>query len=829
MIGNHKMGNRKVLGFGVSAMALMLGSVTAGAQTAPVQVAMVDEGDIVVTARRTEERLQDVPIAVSVFSAQELQRQGIDDLSDVAERTVGFSFEAITPIVVQPAIRGQTNLRTTSPVQNVPIYVDGIYLQRGYMIDQALVELERVEIIKGPQSALYGRNAFAGAINLTTRAPSLTDIEGRISGTIGNYDRYDARGFVSIPIIKDKLAVMGSIAHSQYDGSWENQHPLADADGALTKGNLGGWNRETYQVRVLAKPVENLTIDALYIRTERTIDSQPGYTMATSGSASKFNTLNASPVANAFGVKENRLFAGEMPADPVLVTGETRSPGLVSDPRAYGLKGPTELVSAKVEWAGDGPFTAAYQFGYTRAKVTARGSPTRDPLVPLILFGTNFGTLFDASGSDSSFKGYSHEVRFTYNNDGPFRALFGVNYSKTKDIDSNGSEVAVPNSLVLPDPNAFFPIGPGLPFPRAFFQRNTYLQRDENIMSGFAFLGYKVSDQLEITLEGRYTIEDQEARDFLVRPLPPANTEIQAAQPTRFQRSSNFFTPRGTITYKATSDNMVYASVAKGVKSGGLNGNVPYVPQQTFEEESNWTYEIGTKNSFFDRALTINIAAYHTDWKNLQTNAVRLQASGAPPASFVAIVPSLIGNIGGVKVTGAEIEGIWRVAAPVRIDFGLSYNRSRYTDETFSQRFGASGNCDGIVCATIPGTPTRVLPIGGNQIERIPELDARAGVTFDGQFGDKNDWFARGDVSYQTKSYVDEANLSWVPDRLLFNASAGVSFGRFSVNAFVKNIADKKYVSSSLFLIGTGGAFSASYVPTLGERRTFGLTGAVNF
>lgn len=823
------MGRGKAFLFGVSAAAMMAGAGGAAAQETTAQMAAGDEAGIVVTARRTEERLQDVPLAVSVFSAQDLQRQGIDDLSDVADRTVGFSFEAITPIVVQPAIRGQTNLRTTSPVQNVPIYVDGIYLQRGYMIDQALVELSRVEIIKGPQSALYGRNAFAGAINLTTRAPSLTDIEGRISGTIGNYDRYDARGFVSIPIIKDKLAIMAAVAHSQYDGSWENQHPLADAKGALTRGNLGGWNRETYQVRAIAKPIDGLTIDALYIRTERTIDSQPAYTMATSGTASRFNTLNASPVRNPLsGVTENRLYAGEMPVDPVLVPGETRLPGLVSDPRAYGLKGPTELVSAKVEWDGDGPFTAAYQFGYTSARVTARGSPTRDPLVPLVLFGTNFGTLFDSSGSDSSFTGYSHEVKFSYDNDGPFRALFGVNYSKTTDYDSNGSEVAPPNSLQLPDPNAFFPIGPGLPFPTAFFQRNTYLERKEDIFSGFAFLGYKVSDQLELTVEGRYTIEDQELRDFLVR-QPAPNTGLQTLSPPRFQRTSSFFTPRGTITWKPTADNMVYASVAKGVKSGGLNGNVPYVPQQTFQEESNWTYEIGAKNSFFDRALTINIAAYHTDWKNLQTNAVRLQASGAPPASFVAIVPSLIGNIGGVKVTGAEIEGVWQVAPPVRIDFGVSYNRSRYTDETVSQRFGASGNCDGIVCATIPGTPTRVLPIGGNQIERIPELDARAGVTFDGKIGDDADWFARGDVSYQTKSYVDEANLAWVPDRFLVNASAGVNFGRFSINAWVKNLADKKYVSSSLFLIGTGGALSSSYVPTLGERRTFGLTGAVNF
>lgn len=808
---------------------LVLGASLAAIATESATLAQAagDDDAIVVTARRVSERLQDVPVNVSVLTGADLKRQGIDDLGDIAERTVGFAFEAITPIVVQPAIRGQTNLRTTSPVQNVPFYIDGIYLQRGYMIDQALLELDRIEIIKGPQSALYGRNAFAGAINLTTKAPNLDRLEAELSGTIGNYDRYDARGFVSVPLIPGKLAVLAGVAHSQYDGSWENQHPLADDPAARTRGNLGGWNKEAYQFRVIAKPVESLTFDAMYIRTERQIDSVPGYTLATSGTASALNTLNASPVTNAFGARENRLFVGEIPAIPVLVPGEVRPQGLISDPRAYGLAGRTEVISAKVEWDPGDAWSALYQFGYTQAKVNARGSPTRNPLIPLVLFGQNFGTLFDSSGNDSSFKGWSHEARFSYNPGGAFRLLFGVNYSRTSDIDSNGSETAPPNSVVEPSAASFFPIGPGLPFPTGFFQRNTYLQRDEDIFSGFAFLSYKPNDSFEITLEGRYTLEDQQIRDFLIR-QPAPNNLIQANVPARLSGNSSFFTPRGSITYRLTPDNMIYASAARGVKSGGFNGLVPLLSQRTYAPETNWTYELGSKNQLFDRTVTLNVAAYHTRWRNLQTNGVRLQADGTAP-NFTAIVPSLIQNIGGVNVWGAEAELTWKASDLITFDGGISYNRSRYTDQAFSQRFGASGNCDGIVCATIPGTPTRVLPLGGNQIERIPELDARAGLTLAGDVGAKGDWFLRGDASYQTRQFVDEANLAFTPGRLLFNASAGVNFGNFGLNAFIRNIANKSYVSSSLFLIGTGGALSASYVPTLGERRTFGLTGTLRY
>ncbi|WP_439534483.1 TonB-dependent receptor [Polymorphobacter sp.] len=803
-------------------------SVLAG-EAAMAQAAAEADDAIIVTARRANERLQDIPLNVSVINAQQMRRQGVDDMMDIAERTVGFAFEAISPIVVQPAIRGQTNLRTTSPVQNVPINIDGIYLQRGYMVDNSLLELQQVEIVKGPQSALYGRNAFAGVVNMTTRAPNLDEIEAEISGTIGNYDRYDARGFVSLPIIPGKLAVLGAIAHSQYDGSWENGHPLADEKGANTRGNLGGWNKESYQVRVIAKPTDSLTLDALYIRTERQIDQVPGYAAGTIGLATLENTLNASPVTG-FDGRQNRLLVGELPALPVLNPGENRPAGLLVDPRAFGLRGPTEVVSAKIEWAPEGDWTAMYQFGFTRAAVDARGSPMRNPLIPIGTFGGALpanSVLFDSSGSDSSFRGWSHEVRFSYTPSSTFRALFGVNYSKTSDIESNGSEVAPILSLVEPSPNFFFPIGPGLPFPSSFLQRNTNLLREENIYSGFAFLGFTPSDQLEITLEGRYTIEDQVNFDRLTR--EPTNTAIQALVPPRQAQTQQFFTPRASITYRLSPDNMIYASVARGVKSGGFNGFVPFVPQRSYDPETNWTYEIGTKNQFFDRRLTLNMAAYHTRWRNLQTNGVRLQANGTAP-SFTAIVPSLIENIGGVDVWGGEIETTYRATDWLTFDAAAAYTRSRYIDGTTSQRFGASGNCDGVVCSYIPDPVIgRVLPIGGNQVERIPAFDAVVGASFNGDMGSNSSWFGRIEGTYQTKQYVDEANLAFVPDRLLLNANLGFEFDRFTINGWIKNIADKKYVSSSLFLIGTGGAGSASYVPTLGERRTFGLTGTVRY
>jgi iron complex outermembrane receptor protein len=854
-MATKRNGWRALAGVAAAALAATAPAAALGQTAAPPAAAEgASDSDIIVTARRIEERLQDVPISVSALSAEDLRRQQIDDLGDIAEKTVGFAFESFTGALAQPTIRGQTNLRTTSPVQNVGTYLNGVYLQRNYFVDQSLLDFTRVEIIKGPQSALYGRNAFAGVINLVAREADVDDFYASAIGTVGNHKRYDLRGGVNVPIIPGKLAVFASVGHSEYDGSWGNNHPLADAGGD-TDGNVGGYDKQAYQVGIAAQIAESLLIKGLYIRTERDQEQVPAITLSTAGLTYNFNSLNASPRALPGSPLQNRLWVGELLTTTVNAPGETRLPGLVIDPRTWGLRGPTEIIIGKARFAPGGPFAFEYTFGRTEAEITVRGSSPRDPLVPTVLFGTNFGTVFDSSGTDSSFQSNSHDFKISYDFGRRVSGFIGVNYQSTSDIDSNAAEFAPVNSLQEPDPRSRFEVGPGLPIPTTvLFRRNTFLLREEQVWSMYGYVNLKPTDRLAITLEGRYTIEDQKAAD-LIASDPAPNTGRMALETPRTARSAEFFTPRVSATYRLGDDNIAYASVARGVKSGGINGvsaqfrrvvnpitgavtfvqltpgSPIFIGQQTYEAETNWTYEIGTKNSFFDRRLVLNVAAFYTDWRNIQSNAVRLQPDGTPPTSFAAIVPSLIGNVGDVRVWGFEVEGSLRVLEAVRVDFGAAYNKARYRDGTVSQRFGASGNCDGTVCAYVsdPAFTFPVLPIGGNQLERTPQFDALLGVTYETEFANGWGFFLRGDSTYQTKQFADEANLAFVPDRLLVNASTGLNVGAFSIQAWVKNLANKEYVTSALFLIGTGGGGSANYVPILGERRTFGLTVSARF
>jgi len=820
-----------------SVSALALSGSLALAQDGP-DAEMADESTaevsgrggnaIIVTARTFEEDLQDVPIAVSAISGETLLKRGADDLGDIADNIVGFAFEEFTGILAQPSIRGQTNLRVTSPVQNVATYLDGVYIQRNYLIDQGLLALDRVEVIKGPQSALYGRNSFAGVINLVSRKPDLDDFTGSARVGAGTDEFFEASGTLSIPVIPGSLAIMGHVAYQEFDGTIENSHPLADAEGCITCGNLQGFERETYQVTALANLTDSLTLQASYIHTDRFQEHVANFSFGTSGLTDPYNYLNASPVAappsmfNPNPVAENRLFVGELPNDPNFVTGAQSSPvlgpvpdprpdGFIIDPRGFGLRGPTDVITAKVEFAPAEPLSMTYQFGYTFGNVDGRGSTARNPLQPLLFAGQDFGALFDSSGTGSEFESYSHDLRVTYESDVLF-AFVGANYSNTSDIESNASETYPIGTNATPGQDQIlFDVGPGLPFPGAVFQRRTFLERDEDILSIYAFAEIQATDQLSLTIEGRYTIEDRTTIDRLTR--EPTNPAIQALDPPRDDITEEFFTPRFSLTYEMTPDNLLYASAARGVKAGGSNGFVPFEPQQQYDRETNWTYEIGSKNYFADLGLTLNGAIYYTDWQDLQTTEARRLADGTVPTTFF-VLSTVTGNVGSVEIFGGEIEGSWQLTPNVTFDFGASYNDARYVDGSTSQRFELAGNCDGVVC------PDGVVPIGGNQLERTPAFDAYAGLGYQGEINASTDFYVRVDGSYQTKQFVDEANLAFVPDRFLLNAQAGVNFGNFSLQAVVQNALDEIYVSNALFLIGTGGALSSSYVPIFGLGRT---------
>jgi iron complex outermembrane receptor protein len=827
---------RGVLLAGVGSAALLT-AWPAMAQGQEAQRAVGIE-EIVVTARKREERLQDVPLSITAFTETELQRRNVQGLYDVARFTPSLSFEDFNGTNESPVIRGQTQTRINNPVQNVATFMDGIYLQRAYMTDVGLLEMERVEVVKGPQSALYGRDSFAGAINYVTKKPNFEAYEGSASVTVGTDKRIDGKAAVGGPIIADKLAFRIGGGISKSDGSWKNNHPLADTEiSGGTKGNLNGWNNKQFSITVGARPIENLSIEASWYHADLFQEARAAYTLAgvrgvALGLTVLPGTLNCSPTtlppgsvfgAPAIPVTANTLWCGALPAVPDL--GGGRPPVPTIDPRSFAQKGPVDIIRTQVRYEFTDEIAVQYLFGRALSDVNSAGQASDDALrgvpnipgLPINFLVTRGHISFD-SQPNGGYEMTSHEVRAEFSGE-RLQMLGGVYYSRSRDTYRAYAYQLLPNGTT---PIENIPVGrTAIPNVQATDNFGGTTNKDE-ILGIFGSASYNVTDALRVAFEGRWTQEDKRLID---RPtLLGAN--VAARRFGLLGDRFRYFTPRATVDYKLTDENMLYATVAKGLKTGGFNGNQNRISdesQRLFLPETNWTYEIGSKNTFFDGRLQANLSVYYIDWKDMQLN----ETVRNPIPNIPLTVPAVIlGNVGGATTWGVELEGLFQATDNLSINYGLSWNDPQFKSGVRLLEFQLTSlNLAG---QTFPFCSPGLCPadgsVGGNTLPRTPKWKGVIGAQWQGDITDTLGYYVRGDVTYQSKAYLEGMNIGWVPSRTLFNASIGVTGENWDVQLWGRNLFDKKYASNSLFL-----GFSNSYVATLGDRRELGVTGTVKF
>jgi iron complex outermembrane receptor protein len=773
------------------------------AAPAATQTAALEE--VVVTARKTSENVQLIPEQVNVFTADKLDKISAQGLKDIAAATPGFSFENYSGPIGAPVIRGQAQTVLTNNVQNVGVYYDGVYLPRSYMVDASLLDINNIEIVKGPQSALYGRNAFSGAIVYETNK-QLSTLTVDANTTVGSDGRLDYGGAVALPITP-WLTARFSGEHTEFDGTWKNNNPLANGSGCATCGNVGGYNNDGYTFSLDAKPISSLDLSLTYSHTDLDDEAAASYIIGTANPG----TLNCSPTPGG-GAATDRLYCGQLSASVHLLPGETRPPGIDFDPRAYGDKGGNDILSLRGEYRLNSNWSFDYMFGYAYSDVSEVGSSQRDPstsdlpgyLAPFLPPPLNLlaeDVIFD-SDPNGYLRTYQNDFKVQYKNSF-LRAFLGVNYSQTDD--------KFLGQVVGGTPNTLTPLTVILPYLASF--------QHEDSTSVYGFVEY----------------DDAETFTSLLAATANYNSADGFVQSKVFE----YFTPRVTGEFLLTKDNALYASAAKGEKDGGFNDGpfffhskeatacpgvtTPTIAncagalntaQESFQPEENWTYEIGSKNEFFDHKLRLNVSAYYVDWTNIQIYVAQ-EDTGAPVGTPVA---SLTGNVGGATVKGVEVEGEWLVTPKLSVNYGLDVHSAKYSKGAVAQDFLAAQVCDGVVCSTT--SPN----IAGKSLQHSPDDQADVGVQYADRFGVNYKWYVRGDVTYQSKEFEDEENLSWVPSRTLLNMRAGLSRGPWSAEFWVKNLTNLHYVSSAFGQFGTNGAGSATYVPFLGDLRTFGVT-----
>jgi len=736
------------------------------ATAGPVAAAATDIGDVVVTARRSSEKLQNVPLSITAFSKEQLSVRGSVSLKDISQQTPGFNYASYAneayPVLT---IRGEAQRAITNFEENVSTFYGGIYLPRAYMVDTGMTGLERIEVVEGPQSALYGRNAFAGAINYVPLAPP-NHLTADLFTTLGTNERFDYGATLGAAVVPDKLQAIAGFSHSQFDGTWSNSVPDSSARAGGTTGNMGGWNNNTYFAALTVAPIDRLKVTFGWFESDRDTEDAGRYSIDRNG-----GSTNCDPVGGI-----NQFYCGQLPL---------LQPNV--DPRSQGLHAKSDIYRLAADYRFSDQLSLHYLFGYITSSAYSFDQTSNNSVHGDIPGANLIEFLGLPIGSVSS---VSHELRLVYDN-GATKASIGGFYSSTLDksivsllfLPAGGTTPitpATPGQIVISNDNT------------TIYTRSVFGQVSQDFVGGL----------FNIEAEGRYTSEQK--------------SDFNLLGPTTSTATFNYFTPRVEAKWNLSPVNNVYISAAEGVKSGGFNGGAVLPNERTYLPESNWTYELGSKNLFFDRRLQLNADVFYVDWSNLQT----VSTSANP-----AFVGTITRNVGTVTDYGLEATAVVKLAPGLTANAGFAFANPTYGNGLVDPRFQlmetATGAheiiCNGITC---PADGS----IGGNQLAVESKYQATFGLQYEGELpiNDAVHYSVGGDVDYRSIQYVDPLLLTWVPATTLVNLNGSLDYKGFELEAYVKNLLDLKYVSGAVYTLAP--TTDVRYEVSLGERRTIGFT-----
>jgi iron complex outermembrane receptor protein len=607
-------------------------------------------GDIIITAQKRSEKLQDVPIAVTALTADAIQKKRILDLVDLSNQAPGLQIKSddngANPRIF---IRG-VGVNDFNPATNsaVGIYSDGVYVGSPLAQRLAFFDLQQVEVLRGPQGTLYGRNTTGGAINVQSRLPN-NDPEADATFEYGNFNSVNAQGGVSLPIIKDKLAIRVAGLYQRDDGYSLNR---------LT-GNRGN-NTDRWAVRgvVAFTPTNNIT-DNLVVSVG---ESRGGSIWAYNRSLFPATVEATGPdglCAPAYytsGQCTNLL--GYANTSKNLYEGDYQFEG----------KDKVNLLTVSNSLTVDlGPMSFVSVTGYQHAWRNDLEETDANPLP--IIYG-------QYTAKQNTF---SQELRVQSNGSGPFKYVVGAYYAH--DFLANNSYYDVLPGLLTPTPDN--PTGTDLVNGLGLF--NWPLTQRTDSYAGFGQVDYDVTSKLTLTGGLRYSA-DRKRFHYV------SEAFFGAVPIFVYDDAKTFGSWSGKlgVQYKFSPRANIYASYNRGTKSGGFFSGQTSDPAlvQPYKDETVNAYEVGAKTELLGRTLQANVSAFYYDYQNLQVYTT--QISGL-------ITRQVFTNASAARIYGGELELIARPANGLNITLSGAYLNAKYRD-FISQGANYSGN-------TLPSAP----------------------------------------------------------------------------------------------------------------------------
>ena len=543
-----------------------LGSAFALGLVGPVWAETVDAApgatstieEVVVTARKRSERLQETPISITAVTAEAMERKGIKDVADIARQTPGLQYADYGDLKLSPtSLRGVVGGAGSAGADPaVGFYVDEIYQSQGAGADLDLYDVARVEVLRGPQGTLFGRNTIGGVISITTERPSDT-LTASVTADVGNYSAYRIGASVSGPIVAG--LVSGKLA--------------------FIKDEHGGYDRNVY----LNRDVNNH--DAWSTRGQLLFDFAPATSLLLTGSYREvdqeqlvFETLRYNLNADL----PQALIAAGLPLNTNPYDRKVYS----DSPNQERLRAWDLAATFKTRIGEVGVTNIA---SYHWHDYFSRNDTDRSPLK----------MLYD--GDPERVSRWSEELRFDFST-GPVDWLAGLYYYHQNSDNQSFVEIGSDLAKSLGDPSL------------TGVRTGSNGQLETTSKAAFVSATWKVTPRLDVTVGGRYTVDEKTIhyvqRDVIN--LLGGNTDVRA------NGSWSQFTHNANIRYRFSPDIMAYATASKGFKSGGFNDALGSADGIAFGPESLWNYEVGLKTQFFDRRLVVNTALYYMAWSKIQ-------------------------------------------------------------------------------------------------------------------------------------------------------------------------------------------------------------------
>lgn len=751
---------KRLAGRFASVVLLGCGQVCAAAEPAASSLAQPTAGnrpmieEIIVTAQKRAQSLQDTPVAVTAFTARAIEERGLEDISEIAAFTPNLVFDTTSPISGLSSgavvfIRGIGNSDfslTTDP--GVGIYVDGVYMSRsaGGVLD--VLDIERIEVLRGPQGTLFGRNTMGGAINITARKPG-HELRGQVVVTAGNFDRHDVRTSIDLPI-SDRLRATLAVSEKNRDGF---------VDRVLIGDKLGNDHEFAFRGVVVFEPGDALDFRLSVDRTE--IDEQSagstlsgftpgagtaGYGLATFGDIdmgladlARYITDGSDDITYATGVSGTRLNL-----DGIAFSGSYHGAG-------FDLK-------------------------YTFARRETDGAFNRDP-------DNSPHAITETLNPDYGHEQTTHELQLTGTAfDDRLTYVAGL-YA----FDEEGADnVFVPVFLPTPDLTQGFPAA-----------IHNFADVDNDSQAAYLQLSWDLAGVFSITGGVRHTKDDKQfaytqyiAADVAGNPLPffpGAVTESGNFEPGLLpivgngsgavEDSFKETTFRFGVDAHLADGTLIYYSFSQGFKSGGfVLRYVEAVAQpRTFEPERLDSHEVGLKWQGLDNRVRLNVAAFLSDYREVQVTF--FDSLGGPVTA----------NSGSVDIAGLELELTALLTAGLRADIGYGFLDADY-DEI---------------------NPIAGLSLAIDESAKLvnsPEHSFNVGVEYS-LFLRADELALRLDYAYTDDVFNDSQNSPFLYQKAYDTLNASLRFstsGSMQIVAFVENLTDKRYIESGDSNFGLG-------------------------